>query len=108
MRKLFLFVAFALIVAACGGDAEPASSAVPSTQAETMESAPPSTAATNSPEPGEGSPAETAPPTEPTEASAPSYDGPAAPDFELALADGSTFRLSDEQKPVYIVFWAEW
>ena len=38
----------------------------------------------------------------------PSFDGPPAPDFEMALSDGSTFSLSDEQKPVYLVFWAEW
>jgi hypothetical protein len=36
-------------------------------------------------------------------------DGAAeAPDFELALADGGTFRLSAESKPVYLIFWAEW
>ena len=34
--------------------------------------------------------------------------GPAAPDFELALDDGGTFSLGAEQKPVYMVFWAEW
>ena len=33
---------------------------------------------------------------------------PVAPDFELALGDGGTFRLSDETKPVFLVFWAEW
>ena len=38
----------------------------------------------------------------------PSFDGPPAPNFELALADGSSFVLSDEQKPVYLIFWAEW
>lgn len=32
----------------------------------------------------------------------------AAPDFTLALADGGVFRLSDEQRPVYMIFWAEW
>jgi hypothetical protein len=37
-------------------------------------------------------------------------DGPPAPDFTLALEDpaGETFTLSEEQKPVYMVFWAEW
>jgi len=39
---------------------------------------------------------------------APSLDGPPAPNFELALVDGSSFVLSDEQKPVYLIFWAEW
>jgi hypothetical protein len=35
-------------------------------------------------------------------------DAPPAPDFTLALDDGSEFMLSAEQKPVYMVFWAEW
>ncbi|MEX1207352.1 MAG: hypothetical protein WD652_05685 [Acidimicrobiia bacterium] len=35
-------------------------------------------------------------------------DGEAAPDFTLALGEGGEFTLSDEQKPVYMVFWAEW
>ncbi len=35
-------------------------------------------------------------------------DGPPAPDFSLALADGTEFTLSAEHKPVYMVFWAEW
>ena len=38
----------------------------------------------------------------------PQIDGPTAPDFTFALADGSSFSLSAEQKPVYMVFWAEW
>ena len=41
-------------------------------------------------------------------ASSDESNGPAAPDFELTLGDGSTFRLSDEQKPVSLVFCAEW
>jgi uncharacterized low-complexity protein len=40
--------------------------------------------------------------------SAVQIEGPAAPDFTFALADGSGFSLSGEQKPVYLVFWAEW
>jgi hypothetical protein len=35
-------------------------------------------------------------------------DGPAAPDFTLDLGEGGEFSLSREQKPVYMVFWAEW
>jgi cytochrome oxidase Cu insertion factor (SCO1/SenC/PrrC family) len=31
-----------------------------------------------------------------------------APDFTLALGTGESFTLSAEQKPVYLVFWAEW
>lgn len=34
--------------------------------------------------------------------------GPPAPDFVLELSGGSVFVLSQEQKPVYLVFWAEW
>jgi len=37
-----------------------------------------------------------------------SNDRPAATDFSLTLGDGSIFRLSEERKPVYMVFWAEW
>ena len=31
-----------------------------------------------------------------------------APDFALGLGDGGTFVLSEETRPVYLVFWAEW
>lgn len=31
-----------------------------------------------------------------------------APDFSLELGDGSTFMLSQEVLPVFMVFWAEW
>lgn len=34
--------------------------------------------------------------------------GTVAPDFSLALGDGSTFTLSEEARPVFMVFWAEW
>lgn len=108
MRKLFLVAVFALVLAACGGNAEPAPSATASAPTEATDSTPPSTAEATSPEAGEEPPAATAAPDESTEASGPSFDGPPAAAFELALSDGSVFRLSDEQKPVYMVFWAEW
>ncbi|MDJ0498870.1 MAG: hypothetical protein QNJ89_13635, partial [Acidimicrobiia bacterium] len=75
---------------------------------EATDSSPSSTAETTSPEVGEEAPAATVAPGESIDASEPSVDGPPAPAFELALSDGSTFRLSDEEKPVYMVFWAEW
>jgi hypothetical protein len=33
---------------------------------------------------------------------------PIAPDFVLGLGNGETFVLSEEARPVYLVFWAEW
>lgn len=35
-------------------------------------------------------------------------DAQVAPDFSLVLGDGSTFTLSQEARPVFMVFWAEW
>lgn len=45
----------------------------------------------------------------PDSASTTAADGDSvAPDFSLALGDGSTFTLSEEARPVFLVFWAEW
>ncbi len=35
-------------------------------------------------------------------------DRPVAPDFTLELNDGGSYTLSEGEKPVYLVFWAEW
>ncbi len=35
-------------------------------------------------------------------------DLPQASDFALTLSDGTEFTLSGEDRPVYLVFWAEW
>lgn len=35
-------------------------------------------------------------------------DAAIASDFSLRLGDGSTFTLSEETRPVFMVFWAEW
>ena len=80
MRRtmLLVIVLIGLIAAACGGSEGGASSTV--------------------------APDTTAPP-----AGGGTIEGPAAPDFTLALGTGSdSFTLSEEAKPVYMVFWAEW
>ena len=47
--------------------------------------------------------------TTPTESTDTTWSGrPLAPDFTLDLGDGGSYTLSDGEKPVYLVFWAEW
>lgn len=48
-------------------------------------------------------------PETPSEAREASPSGrPFAPDFTLELGDGGSYTLSEAEKPVYLVFWAEW
>ena len=83
MRRVMIasVVALALVAASCGSSTDdgPTSSASPADDTQT-------TGATSPP------------------------SGPVAPDFTLALGEdgASTFTLSQEAKPVYMVFWAEW
>ena len=109
-RFVVLIVVLAAIAAACGGTAattttgggaaqsgtDPGTSDSPVLATPTESQAPGTTGSGDTP------PATEAPPT------TPSFDGPPAPDFELALETGGAVKLSDEAKPVYMVFWAEW
>ena len=103
-------LAIALIVAACGGGTTNETNSTPA-DTSAAESPTPTESVTGTSDAAESSddgmeseePAETSAP-----AAEPSFDGPPAPDFEFALADGTNFVLSAEQKPVYMVFWAEW
>lgn len=79
-----LLIALALVAAACGGGA-------------TTSSTPASTPATAVPGDGVESTATRQRP-----------DGRDAPDFVLALGQGGEFSPSLEDKPIYMVFWAEW
>lgn len=88
MKRIILLLAITVVAAACASAGEESAAAgadaPPTTQAE-------SSAAT-SPNPSGGAKPE----------------GPDAPNFTLALATGDSFTLYDEQKPVYMIFWAEW
>jgi hypothetical protein len=99
MRLRMLLAATGLVAAACGGSPStpsapaPEAAAAPETSAEAAGAPARSSKPTSSPAQG---PAAARP------------DGPVAPDFTLALANGEDFVLSAESKPVYLVFWAEW
>ena len=108
-RLISFVVASLLLFAACGtGETTPntdVSQATATTGASESTAAPDAPAGTEAPATSE------APTTDGTEAAAvePSgVEGPDAPDFSLALGDGSTYQLAADDKPVYLVFWAEW
>ena len=101
-RAILLVAAFAVVAASCGSGSETDSSASGSSES-------PVTTSPVTTSPLETSPATTSPPgTETPATTAVPVEGPAAPDFTLALGDGGEFTLSAEQKPVYLIFWAEW
>ncbi|HEU4750455.1 MAG TPA: hypothetical protein VFT54_05295 [Acidimicrobiia bacterium] len=95
MRKAVWSLAFALVVA-CAGDQNTATTAatVSTTAGPTTTNALP--ASTSNPS------------TVTTESPRTTTARDGAPDFTLQLGDGSDFVLSAEQKPVFLVFWAEW
>ena len=108
MRKLLLALALVLLVSACGGSgdatapsttgssAEPVTTVADSDGGDAMVEATESTAATVA-ESSTTDAAETA-----------TVAGPPAPEFVLTLDGGTTFALAGAEKPVYMVFWAEW
>lgn len=103
MRFRSLVVSLMLVATACGGSG--ADNAAPTT-APAGSAGPSSTEAPGSNEaPGttQAAATDSTAATEP-----PRTEGPEAPDFTTILADGSTFSLSEHDKPVYLVFWAEW
>ena len=107
VRRGTLVFALALVAAACGGASggvtTPDGTATTTSSAATS-SAPTSTTA------GSAAPGGDAGPVAPASTTVPAEDlGDPAPDFLLALGEGgSTFSLSQEVLPVYMVFWAEW
>lgn len=95
-KRLTLLIFVTLVAAAC------ASGGSPSTNAPTSSTTAPSQVT------GTANSSTTAVSSETT---APSGSEPRTlqvPDFTLELSDGSTFTLSEERRPVYLLFWAEW
>ena len=123
MKFTVVLAALAFVLSACGGDAAPGTTIVSGAPAPEVPATPPTTAAApatsvTAPDIAPGPTATTAatPSTSesPTTTSTPTTtmrqrpDGEDAPDFTLELGQGDSFTLSLEQKPVYMVFWAEW
>lgn len=103
--KISLLILSALILGACGSGAD-VSTDTTSTGSVSAEPAPEVVETTETP-------SETSAPSdsaidESTADQGSGVTGEPAPDFSLALGDGSTFTLSDTDRPVYLVFWAEW
>lgn len=98
MRRVVSIIAV-LLVAACSGagpDATPGETS-PTTGATVPDTAAPGTTPEEGPTTSPAPIPTTVPPS-----------GPLAPDFSLSLGDGTTFVLSEEARPVFLVFWAEW
>lgn len=99
MRTRLLLVVVLVASACAQPTSEPvATSSTPSTPSTTA--APSQTAETTSTLPSSEETSTTRP--------APNPDRNLAPDFALTLSDGSEYQLTNEVRPVYLVFWAEW
>ncbi len=110
MRRLvYMLVAISLLVAACGGDSTSTSTAPAAGASDTVSDVTPST------EPAPDSTANTTGTATTDTTEEPSagpittdFDGPTAADFTIDLNKTGSFTLSEEARPVYLVFWAEW
>lgn len=103
--RLRSLVVLAVVLAACGGEAADSVPTTPSSAASTVPAAPGSAAAVT----GESRTAVVTSSDETTTTRpAPNPDRELAPDFSLMLSDGTEYQLSNETRPVYMVFWAEW
>ncbi len=103
MRTRLLAISLLLLAAACGGTDTTGSSAPAATVASSAPQTAGSPDSTSAPDSTENPSATAAPTTEALRA-----EGPAAPSFVTTLSDGSQFDMGAHDKPVYLVFWAEW
>ena len=98
-----MIAALAVVAASCSSGADVAAPTSEASSTTTVVQSEPdmSTTVTTVPD-------STLPESEASQETAAPVEGPAAPDFTVVLDDGTEFTLSQEQKPVYLVFWAEW
>ena len=118
MRRIFLLLgAAAILLAACGGAAtvsttseELSSDAVPAPSVDDQPGGDETQTTPADETPADETPADETPAVEdePVVARVTDFDGPAAADFTIDLNKTGTFTLSEEARPVYLVFWAEW
>ena len=110
-RSVLLFALFSVLLTACGGGAAESTTATETTTA-TAGSVDDDSATGEAPadDPGTtGQPDETVGGDEPSaEPRVTDFDGPLAADFSIDLNKTGMFTLSEEARPVYLVFWAEW
>lgn len=104
MRRAFLALSASLLIAAACGDSPATNPTVAPTTS--VVTSPTTTSPVVTPT-LPGSPPTTAASTT-TTSTRPRPDGDAAPDFTLALGEGGSFTLSEETRPVFLLFWAEW
>ena len=105
MRKTALVSLIVLTLGACGSGVVTAGPGPSATEASSTEAPAVDAPATDAPATPEATQPATA---EPSAAPAIPDDAADAPDFTLLLGDGTTYTLSQDPKPVYLVFWAEW
>jgi hypothetical protein len=87
------FLALAVFLAGCGGaGAGVVTSSTEPTTTDTFSTSTSQSPATSTSQP----------------ATSTTTGGVTAPDFTLQLGDGGSYTLSQGEKPVYLVFWAEW
>ena len=111
MRRIVMILTVAgLFLAACGGatDSTTPNEAVSDSAPSASDSAT-TTSQESIADPAEG-PSTTSAPNDlpPATAAVTDFDGPAAEDFTVDLNKNGAFTLSEEARPVYMVFWAEW
>ncbi len=105
MRIRLLALSLTLLAAACGGaDAVPETTRAPAatTAPSASETSAPATETTATQDSTENADTTT------TTTEALRAEAPIAPAFVTTLSDGSQFDMGAHDRPVYLVFWAEW